>query len=219
MANFNTHVYYQEVGADMTGVAVCYDPATRTLVQAVIKLNFPLDNTTQVWVFVRRPGDTPPKAPTHVIRQQYKGEGVAICPQGSDLRVSVNSHQAGGPPPPPKPMATVADAPDEWLQWIQETMEVEAMAAGRITALETTIIPGVFAPQADAFGEVYPPASHVLVELPPEPGPPLAPVEEVDPAGPPPRTDVRPVPARPTGPVPVPVPATTPQEPPGHGGK
>jgi hypothetical protein len=96
-----------------------YDPETKTTVWCHLKLHVPLDNTTQVDVFIRKPGAPPKTRPDHVVYQLLKGEDVEICKEEAGLRILVNSHKTGADPNPHPP-------------------------GTRLTADETTVIPGVF---------------------------------------------------------------------------
>ncbi len=115
-----SHLLYSEYGADMTGCAVCFDEPTQILVYALIKLHFPLNNHSVVEVFVHHHGEPSPKpAPDYQVTPAYKGEGVAICKEGTGLRVVVNGHNTAADPNPHPP-------------------------GSRLTTLETFTIPNVF---------------------------------------------------------------------------
>jgi len=118
--NVTSHLLYSEYGADMTGSSVCYDEATKILVYALIKLQYPLNNHSTVEVFVHHHGDPSPKpSPDFQVTPLYKGESLSICKEETGLRVVVNGHNTSPDPNPHPP-------------------------GSRLTTLETFVIPNVF---------------------------------------------------------------------------
>ncbi len=123
MAEFTTHILYEEYGANFDGNGGCYDPVTKRTVWGHLKIvldaNHNVTNLRECEVYIRKPGDPPKTTPDHVVRTTYKGQNVSMWPEGKDLRLLFPSHKVGVDPNAPPKL--------------------------RLNADETVVIPNVFA--------------------------------------------------------------------------
>ncbi len=106
MAEYETHILYEEYANDYTGSDVVYDPVTKVTAWAHITIlmeGSKRTNRTDVEVFWRKPGTPAKTKPDHIVHTKMKGEDVELCKEETGLRVLVNSHYTSPPPDPNAP--------------------------------------------------------------------------------------------------------------------